>query len=251
MTEVLLDVRNLHKSFGALKATDDVSITLRPGEIHALIGPNGAGKSTLLMHVNGLLPTKIPAGSDNSQPTTIRVGDLPLCRENLPRIREAVGFLFQDPDDQLFCPTVREDVAFGPLNLRLAKEEIEKRITESLAMVDLVDFEHRSTLQLSVGERKRVCLAGVFACRPQMLVLDEPSSNLDPRARRHLMEILKNFEGAQIIATHDLDFVVEHCERVIVLDGGRFRADGSPRSVLADAELMRVHGLEVPMSLRG
>lgn len=231
-------------------ALDDVSASIAEGERVAIVGPSGAGKSTLLMHINGLLPERIERASDNGQAATVRVADLPVQREHLPAIREAVGFLFQDPDDQLFCPTVREDVAFGPLNLQLPHEDVQRRIAESLEMVGLTGFENRSTLQLSTGERKRVCLAGVFACRPRLLALDEPSGNLDPRARRQLLEILREFPGSQLIATHDLDLVVEHCERVIVLDAGRFRADGPPKSILADTELMERHGLEVPLSLR-
>jgi energy-coupling factor transporter ATP-binding protein EcfA2 len=158
--------------------------------------------------------------------------------------------LFQDPDDQLFCPTVAEDVAFGPLNLGLPTEDIKRRITESLEAVGLTGYEHRSTMRLSVGERKRVCLAGLLACRPSILALDEPSSNLDPRARRRLLSHLGDFPGSQIIATHDLDFVVEHCQRVLVLDGGRIHADGTPTSVLAKPHLMEQHGLEVPLLLK-
>lgn len=231
-------------------ALDNVSATIAEGERVAVVGPSGAGKSTLLMHLNGLLPERIERVADNGRSAAVQVAGLPVKREHLPQIREAVGFLFQDPDDQLFCPTVREDVAFGPLNLRLAQDEVERRLAESLQMVGLEGFENRSTLQLSTGERKRVCLAGVLACGPRILALDEPSGNLDPRARRQLLDILKEFPGSQMIATHDLDLVVEHCERVIVLDAGRFRADGPTRSVLADAELMERHGLEVPLSLR-
>ena len=173
-----------------------------------------------------------------------------MAKEHLLEIRRRVGFLFQDPDDQLFCPTVQEDVAFGPLNLGLSQDKVRKRVTESLKAVGLEEFEYRSTLQLSLGERKRVCLAGVLACEPSVLALDEPSGNLDPRARRGLLEILRAFEGCQIIATHDLNFVVEHCDRVIVLDEGRIQADGSPKSILADADLMERHGLEVPLLIR-
>lgn len=230
-------------------ALEDVSAEIQPGERVAVVGPSGAGKSTLLMHLNGLLPEKLVRRAEGNGSAAILVDGMPMCGDHLPAIRRAVGFLFQDPDDQLFCPTVREDVAFGPLNMQLPREEIEQRIAESLAAVDLAGFENRSTLQLSVGERKRVCLAGVLACRPQVLALDEPSSNLDPRARRHVLQILQQFAGTQIIATHDLDLVVEHCTRALVLDEGRLRADGPPREILADAVLMDRHGLEVPLRL--
>jgi cobalt/nickel transport system ATP-binding protein len=150
----------------------------------------------------------------------------------------------------LFCPTVREDVAFGPLNLGLSKDEVARRVSDSLQQVGLGDYESRSTLELSVGERKRVCLAGIFACQPTLLALDEPFGNLDPRARRNLLSILRAFQGSQVIATHDLPLLVELCHRVIVLDEGRIRADGPAREILADDRLMNRHGLEVPDSLK-
>ncbi|MBT4867191.1 MAG: ATP-binding cassette domain-containing protein, partial [Planctomycetaceae bacterium] len=211
---------------------------------------SGAGKSTLLMHLNGLLPEKIPSGAQAAAEAVITVCGIPLVKDDLNEIRRLVGFLFQDPDDQLFCPTVREDVAFGPLNLGLASAEVLERVRSSLDEVGLPDFGERSTLQLSFGERKRVCLAGVFACQPSLLVLDEPSSNLDPRARKNLLRILRGFEGGQLIATHDLDLIVELCDRVIVLDEGKVHADGSPEQVLSDQSLMEQHGLEVPLRLK-
>ncbi len=231
-------------------ALENVSFSTAEGEKLAVVGPSGAGKSTLLMHLNGLLPSKIPAASDSQNNATVHIGGLSMAKEHLLEIRRRVGFLFQDPDDQLFCPTVQEDVAFGPLNLGLSQDQVRKRVSESLKAVGLEEFEYRSTLRLSLGERKRVCLAGVLACEPSVLALDEPSSNLDPRARRGLLKILRTFEGCQIIATHDLNFVVEHCDRVIVLDEGRIQADGSPKSILADADLMERHGLEVPLLIR-
>jgi len=227
-------------------ALDDVSFEIQAGERVGLVGPSGAGKSTLLLHLNGLLPEKI---ASNGQ-AAVRVGGLPVTAEHLPTIRQRVGFLFQDPDDQLFCPTVREDVAFGPLNSGLPVEAVEQRVTESLEAVGLSEFAFRSTLQLSVGERKRVCLAGVFASGPSLLALDEPFSNLDPRARRRLLDILDEFSGSQIIASHDLDLIVAHCSRVIVLDEAQVRADGTPQAVLSDSALMERHGLEVPSRLK-
>ena len=160
-------------------------------------------------------------------------------------------FCFQDPDDQLFCPTVREDVAFGPLNLGLSRSEVLARVDRSLVAVGLPEHGQRNPSQLSTGERKRVCLAGVFACEPSLLVLDEPTSNLDPRARRQLLQILSQFSGTQIIATHDLDFVLDLCQRVLVLDGGKLRTDGPADRVLSNAVIMDRHGLEVPWRLRG
>ncbi|MGE3313642.1 MAG: energy-coupling factor ABC transporter ATP-binding protein [Planctomycetaceae bacterium] len=228
------------------QALDNVSFQLREREILAVVGPSGAGKSTLLLHLNGLLPKQLEEPSAGA----IQIGRIPMQKAHLTEIRRLVGFLFQDPDDQLFCPTVREDVAFGPLNLGLNAGEVEQRVVESLEAVGLSSFAERSTLQLSVGERKRVCLAGVLACRPSILALDEPFSNLDPRARKSLIAILRRFEGSLILTTHDLDTVVELCDRVIILDEGRVRAEGVPAEILSRPQLMERHGLEVPMRLR-
>ena len=249
--EHILEVKGLSYRYPTgLQALDDVSLFVAEGEIVGVVGPSGAGKSTLLLHLNGLLPEKIPADRDTSAAAAVRVAGRAMTKENLSEIRRLVGLVFQDPDDQLFCPTVREDVAFGPLNLGLPRDEAEQRVRESLEAVGLANLERRSTLQLSVGERKRVCLAGVLACRPALLALDEPFSNLDPRARRSLMGILQSFAGSQIIATHDLDLVAELCHRVIVLDEGQIRAVGPPGTVLADEKLMNEHGLEVPLRIR-
>lgn len=230
------------------QALRDISLEIMDGERVGLVGPSGAGKSTLLLHLNGLLP-QAPLNGDSTL-SPVEVAGLAMRTENFPEIRRQVGFLFQDPDDQLFCPTVRDDVAFGPLNLGLSRPEVEQRIQESLEAVGLSGYESRSPVRLSVGERKRVCLATVLACRPSILALDEPSSSLDPRARRMLLAHLRNFAGAQVIATHDLDLVLEHCSRVIVLDEGRIHADGLPEHVLSRPTLMEQHGLEVPLRLR-
>jgi cobalt/nickel transport system ATP-binding protein len=222
----------------------DVSFSIPVGERVGLIGPSGAGKSTLLMHLNGLLPERTPESS------RLEILGLPVVTPHLREIRRLVGFVFQDPDDQLFCPTVREDVAFGPLNLGCSQADALQRMRESLAAVGLSDCEHRSTVQLSQGERKRICLAGVLACQPEILALDEPFSNLDPRNRRGLVEILNRFGKTQIIATHDLDVVAELCDRVLILDDGLIRADGPASELLRDRTLMQRHGLEVPWRYR-
>ncbi len=231
-------------------ALDDVSFTVASGEIVGLVGPSGAGKSTLLMHLNGLLPEKVPSASNHSNSVAVKVGALAVAKEHLHEIRRSVGFLFQNPDDQLFCSTVREDVAFGPLNLGLSNDEVVSRVTDCLAMVGLSDYEHRSTLQLSMGERKRVCLAGILACRPSILALDEPFSNLDPGARRSLMGILRAFPGTQILATHELDLIAELCHRVILLDDGKIQADGPTNEILSNDSLLNRHGLEVPLRIQ-
>ncbi len=227
---------------GGRAALKDVNLKIEAGEVVGLVGPSGAGKSTLLLHLNGLLPLNLAADADSG----VSIGGIPIRKDQLTAIRREVGLLFQDPDDQLFCPIVQDDVAFGPLNLNLPPGEVRQRVTDALAAVDLANYGLRQTAQLSVGERKRVCLAGVLACRPSVLALDEPFSNLDPRARRKLIAILQNFAGTQVIATHDLDLVLELCQRVIVLDDGRVRADGPTRAILSDRELMEQHGLEVP-----
>ena len=240
----------------------DVSFSVGLHEVVGLVGPNGAGKTTLLLHLNGLLlgtshrETASVGGGGSAgdgqgqRVAPVEVLGMPVVPENFSEVRRNVGLLFQDPDDQLFCPTVRDDVAFGPLNLEFPKEEVLRRVGEALAAVGLAGIEDRPPQHLSFGEKRRVCLAGVLACEPSLLALDEPSSNLDPRARRGLIKILMNCSAAQIIASHDLELVVELCSRVIVLDQGRIHADGPTREILSDEALMARHGLEVPLSIR-
>jgi cobalt/nickel transport system ATP-binding protein len=225
-------------------ALQEVSFTLAAGERVALIGPNGAGKSTLLLHLNGLLPDR-PAARP-----AVTVDGLALREDNLPEVRRRVGLLFQDPDDQLFCPTVWEDVAFGPRQLGIVEPRLSELVGETLARVGLRGFEQRLPHHLSRGEKRRVCLAGLLACEARLLVLDEPTSDLDPRGRRELMGLLTSLPVGQLIATHDLEFVVEICPRSIVLDGGRIVADGPTLELLDDEPLMLAHGLERPHILR-
>lgn len=236
-------------------ALTDVSFLVGMHEVVGLVGPNGAGKTTLLLHLNGLLAgVRVPVPGGGGTPTestdAVEVLGMPVVPANFPEIRRIVGILFQDPDDQLFCPTVGDDVAFGPLNLGFPQDEVRSRVGRTLAAVGLAGFEDRVPQQLSFGERRRVCLAGVLACEPDLLALDEPSSNLDPRSRRRLIDILKSCRAAQVVASHDLELILELCGRVIVLDQGRIQADGPTREVLSNEALMQRHGLEVPLSIQ-
>ncbi len=240
-----IEISNLrYRYHDGTEALHGINFQIAPGECVALLGPNGSGKSTLLLHLNGIFPEK-PA-TDGA----VKIFGKPVVEKNLEKIRRRVGLVFQDPDDQLFCPTVEEDVAFGPEQLGLNAAEVLDRVRQSLAQVGLSDFGHRATHHLSHGEKRRVCLAGVLACAPEILVLDEPTSDLDPRGRREFKALLRQIPATKLIATHDLEFAVEMCSRAIVLDSGRIVADGPLRQVLNDEALMLAHGLERPHILR-
>lgn len=244
MTIKALQITNLCYDYSDHhRALDCVSFTVNEGERLGLIGPNGAGKSTLLQHLNGLLPEIITTDEGDA---VINVFGLPLIKKNLPKIRADVGLLFQDPDDQLFCSTIREDVAFGPQQLNLSDKEISQRVSDALKAVGLEGYEERLPHHLSRGEKHRACLAGLLACDAKILALDEPTSHLDPRGRREFKTLLKRLSITQIIASHDLDMVAELCDRVIVLDHGRIVAFGATLEILGNEELMLKHGLEKP-----
>ena len=223
-------------------ALEGVSFHIGHGESIALVGANGAGKSTLLMHLTGFL---MPAVG------SVRIGDVPVTKSTVADIRKTVGVVFQDPDDQLFMPSVYEDVAFGPMNLGLPAEEVETRVADSLARVGATALRDRPPYRLSGGEKRAVAIATVLAMCPSLLIMDEPSSNLDPRARRRLIELLATFEHTKIIATHDLDMAMELCERTIVMSGGTVTADGATNEIFRDEALLDASGLERPLSLRG
>ncbi|TDD67210.1 ATP-binding cassette domain-containing protein [Jiangella aurantiaca] len=217
-----------------------VDLTIGRGERVALLGPNGAGKTTLVLHLNGILSGGIG---------TVRVGGMevrPGDRETLREIRRRVGIVFQDPDDQLFMPTVRDDVAFGPANLGLRGPELDQRVAEALAAVGMTEVADRPPHHLSFGQRRRVAVATVLAMRPEILVLDEPTSNLDPASRRELYEVLDALDVTQLVVTHDLPFALQLCPRSIVLSGGAVVADGATGDVLADEALLAAHRLELP-----
>ena len=240
-----IELRDLRFRYAdGTEALRGVTFSVAEGECVGLIGPNGAGKSTLLLHLNGLLPERWDG------PASVYVEGEPVSESRLPVIRRRVGLLFQDPNDQLFCPTVFEDVAFGPQQLGLSDAAIRERVTNVLAQVGLTGFERRAPHHLSGGEKRRVCLAGVLACDPGILVLDEPTSELDPRGRRELKQLLRQIPITKIIATHDLEMVVELCSRTIVIDHGEVIAQGPTVQLLSDEALMLKHDLERPHILQ-
>ncbi|GAA2859730.1 ABC transporter ATP-binding protein [Pseudonocardia halophobica] len=219
------------------QALHGVDLRIEPGERVALLGPNGAGKTTLVLHLNGIL---VPGEG------TVEVGGLPVSKEHVQEIRRRVGIVFQDPDDQLFMPSVREDVAFGPANFGLSGPALAERVDQALAAVGMGEHADRSPLHLSGGQRRRVALATVLACDPEILVLDEPSSNLDPVARRELAEVLLGLGRTMLMVTHDLPYALQLCPRSVVLDDGVVVADGPTRELLADRALLERHRLELP-----
>lgn len=238
MTTPVLDLR------GVIHAYPDGHLALRGVDLHvhrgervALLGPNGAGKTTLVLHLNGIL---VPEAG------TVTVSGLPVTEDNLLDIRRRVGIVFQDPDDQLFMPTVGQDVAFGPRNLGLRGSELQARVDAALDAVGMREFADRPPHHLSFGQRRRVAVATVLAMEPEILVLDEPSSNLDPSARRELADILRGLDVTVLMVTHDLPYALELCERSVILSEGRVVADGGTADLLSDPELMAGHRLELP-----
>lgn len=220
------------------RALDNVSLHVAPNEKVALVGPNGAGKSTLMLHLNGIL---------RAQSGQMEVAGLPMDDKNLGPIRARLGLVFQNPDDQLFSPKVFQDVAFGPLHMGLPEDEVRARVDRALAAVGMGDYADRASFHLSVGEKKRIAIATVLSMDPAILVLDEPSAGLDPRARRDLIHLLQHLDQqTMLVSTHDMRLVAELCGRTVVLDGGRVVADGPTAEILYDADLMESHGLETP-----
>jgi cobalt/nickel transport system ATP-binding protein len=238
MSVPTLDVRGLAYAYpDGHQALFGVDLHVHPGERVALLGPNGAGKTTLVLHLNGILTAG--AGS-------VSVSGLPVVKENLAEVRRRVGVVFQDPDDQLFLATVRQDVAFGPANLGLRGAALDRRVTEALEKVGMAEFADRPPHHLSFGQRRRVAVATVLAMEPEVLVLDEPSSNLDPASRRELADILRSLDVTVLMVTHDLPYALELCPRAVVLSDGAVVADGPTRDVLTDEPLMAEHRLELP-----
>lgn len=227
---------NYPDGYQALKG---INLDILEGETLGIIGPNGAGKSTLLLHFNGII-----RGNGS-----LKINGLPLNDSSLREIRKTVGFVFQDPDSQLFMPTVYEDVAFGPLNMGMGNDEVRGAVDSALSKVDMQHAVQRVSHHLSYGEKKRISIATVLSMCPKILVLDEPSSNLDPKHRRDLMNMLKNFTLTKIIATHDLDLVLEVCNRVALIDKGQIIKVGAVLEILRDEKLLLAHNLELPLLL--
>jgi cobalt/nickel transport system ATP-binding protein len=234
----VLETRGLEYAYpDGTRALAGIDLAIGKGERVALLGPNGAGKSTLILHLNGVL--RAARGE-------VLVSGIPLTDETVRRARAEIGMVFQDPDDQLFMTTVYDDVAFGPLNMGLGSDEVGRRVHDALHDVGLPDSASRPAQHLSFGQRKRVALATVLSMDPRLYVLDEPTSNLDPRARRHMVGLLSGMDATMIVATHDMEVAWRLCERAVILEGGAIVADGDAESIMTDAALLERYGLETP-----
>jgi cobalt/nickel transport system ATP-binding protein len=243
MSHHIVEAKNLAFSYpDKTPAIRDISFRIKHGESVAIVGANGAGKSTLLLHLNGYLT---PSSGQ------IRIGDFPLTKDTLQEVRRTVGMVFQDPDDQLFMSTVYDDVAFGPLNLGLPMDEVQIRVQKALETVGVLELKERPSHRLSSGQKRRVAIATVLSMSPDILVMDEPSAGLDPWARRQLIELLRSFKHSKIIASHDLDMVLDICERTIIIKAGKVEADGPTAEIFRDEKLLLDCHLEKPLRLQG
>lgn len=242
MSESVLEISGVAYAYpDGHQALFGVNLHVHRGEKIALLGPNGAGKTTLVLHINGIL---LP-GAGN-----VRIAGMEVNTENLKQIRSKVGVVFQDPDDQLFMPTVRDDVAFGPTNMGITGDALNERVNQALTAVGMQAFADRAPQHLSFGQRRRVAIATVLAMQPEILVLDEPSSNLDPAARREIAEILNELDITMLMVTHDLPYALELCQRSVILSAGTIVADRSTYDLLADEELIKQHRLELPFGFK-
>ena len=224
------------------EALNGVNFRITHGESVGVVGANGAGKSTLLQHMNGyLMPTS----------GTVTIGDLIITGKTKREIRKKVGIVFQNPDDQLFMPTVFDDVAFGPLNLGLDEAAVRERVRKALGMVNSLDLRDKPPHHLSAGQKSSVAIASVMAMEPDILAMDEPAANLDPRSRRSLITLLKTFKHSKIIASHDLDLILDVCQRCIVIGGGAVVADGPSAEILSNKAFLEENNLELPLSFQG
>jgi cobalt/nickel transport system ATP-binding protein len=242
MTPASLEIKDLAFAYpDGNQALFGVNLTIAKGERVALLGPNGAGKTTLVMHMNGIHPTA--HGSVKISGELVDTTN----KESLQRIRSKVGIVFQDPDDQLFMPTVGEDVAFGPYNMGIRGAELDAVVDNALTQVGMLEFKNRPPHHLSFGQRRRVAVATVLAMKPEILVLDEPSSNLDPASRRELADILRSLDITMVMVTHDLPYAFELCERSVILSGGIIVADDTTHLILTNESLLKTNRLELPV----
>lgn len=242
MSHHKLEVKDLHFAYpDGHEAVKGISFTIHHGESIGVIGANGAGKSTLLMLLMGLL---FPSRGE------VIVGDVHVTKKTLPMIRQRLGMVFQDPDDQLFMTTVYEDVAFGPRNFGLDEQEVERRVNNALEQVGILHLKDRAPFKLSGGEKRSAAIASVLSMQPDVLIMDEPTTGLDPKSRRRVMNLLKGFEHTKIITSHDLDMVLEMCPRVIVIKDGTVAADSLAAEILVNQALLDACGLEIPLSLQ-
>ena len=240
MSHIRIDVENLNFSYGDGPVLQDLSFHASEHEAVGIIGANGVGKSTFL---------KLLVGLDLGFTGSVRIGEIPLEKQTLPRIREKIGYVFQDSDSQLFMTTVGEDVAFAPRNYGLPEDEVEKRVADALEKVHIPHLRDKSVFKLSGGEKKLASLATILSTTPDMILLDEPSVALDPQNRRNLIRVLNEFSHLKLIASHDLDFVWDTCSRVVLMKDGRIVADGAPDEILRNEQLLTENGLELPLSL--
>ncbi|MFQ5645660.1 MAG: energy-coupling factor ABC transporter ATP-binding protein [bacterium] len=237
----VINISNLYYKYpDGTAALNGVNLTVRQGESVAVVGHNGAGKSTLLKQLNGVFTGK----------GKVEIAGLPMCRENLDKIRSRVGIVFQDPDDQLFCPSVYDDVAFGPVNMGLDKAEVEERVNRTLAGLGVAEFSGRPAHHLSFGQKKRVAIATILSMDPEIIVFDEPSSNLDPKNEQALLNIIKKLSSTKIIVSHDLPMLFQLCNRVVVMEKGKINHDLSMREFVQDKELIKEHGLDFSFKCR-
>ena len=237
----MIEFQNVSFSYGDVPVVENLSFTIQKGETVGLIGANGAGKSTIMKLMLGLL-----SGSGE-----IQVDGLPVCRDNLAEIRKKIGFVLQDSDNQMFMPTVYEDMIFGPRNYGLSKEETEKRVDAVLTQLGLQDLKHRHNHKISGGEKRMAAIATILAMEPEMIVMDEPSTALDPVNRRRVISTINSRKETKLIASHDLDMILDTCQRVILLNHGRIVADGEAETILRDQALLEANRMELPFCLQG
>ena len=237
----MIEFQNVSFSYGDNPVVENLSFSIKKGETVGLIGANGAGKSTIMKLMLGLISGR----------GVIKVDGLPVCRENLPEIRKKIGFVLQDSDNQMFMPTVYEDMIFGPRNYGLSKEETDKRVDEILRQLGLESLKHRHNHKISGGEKRMAAIATILAMEPEMILMDEPSTALDPVNRRTVINTINRLPQTKLIASHDLDMILDTCQRVILLSHGSIVADGDAEAILRDKMLLEANRMELPFCLQG